>query len=159
MMESAVREHEWLKRFVGKWRYESECPAEPGGPPVKFDGTETVRAVGDLWVVGESKGEMPGGEEATMIMTVGFNIAAQKYVGMWIGSMMTHMWVYSGWLEGDNTLVLEAEGPRFDDPSKKTKYRDITVFKTPDHRAFRSEVLGEDGKWTQLMSMDFYRVK
>jgi hypothetical protein len=132
---------------------------EPGGAPVKMEGRESVRRVGAFWVMGEATGTMPDGQSATMIMTCGYDGRTESYVGSWIGSMMSHMWMYKGWIEGENKLVLEAEGPRFDDPTKSTRYRDITEFKTADHRAFHSQVLGEDGTWTQIMSMDFYRIK
>ncbi len=154
-----VKEHEWLKRFVGEWTYESECPAEPGGQPMKFTGREVVRALGDLWIHGEGRGEMPGGGEAVMVTTVGFDPAAGRFVGTWVGSMMTHLWAYQGWLEGEDTLVLEATGPNFEKPGETATFRDITEFKGRDLRIFRGTVRQEDGSWKQLMNMEFRRVR
>ncbi len=33
-------------------------------------------------------------------MTLGYNPDTKRYLGTWIGSMMTHMWVYDGVIEG-----------------------------------------------------------
>lgn len=153
------KEHHWLKRYIGEWTYESECAMEPGGEPMKFHGRETVRAIGDLWIQGTGRGQMPGGDEGTMVMTVGFDPERGRFVGSWVGSMMTHMWVYEGWLEGDDTLILEATGPRCDQSGGTAKYRDITEFKGPDERAFRAVMLQEDGSWQQMMSATYRRAK
>ena len=42
---------------------------------------------------------MPDGGPATMIMTLGYDPAKKRFVGTFIGSMMTNLWVYEGELE------------------------------------------------------------
>lgn len=154
-----VKQHNWLKRLVGEWTYSGQCAVEPGGAPMTFEGTERVRSIGDLWIVGESTGTMPGGTPATMILTVGFDLALGRFVGSWIGSMASYMWVYSGFLDdAERVLTLETEGPSMKDPTKRTKYRDITEWVSDDRRLFRAMILGDDGKWEQMMSMELRRV-
>lgn len=153
------KEHLWLRKFIGEWAFESDCNMGPDQPPGKFTGTESVRAIGDLWIVGESTGEMPGGGTATMLLTVGFDPARGKYVGSWIGSMMAMQWVYEGWVEG-NTLTLQATGPNMCSPSGGTAtFQDITEFKSDDHRAFSSRMKGDDGNWNTFMTANYRRVK
>ncbi len=155
----AVKQHKWLQRFVGEWTYTGQCAGESGGAPMTFEGVERVRAIGELWIVGESSGQMPGGAPATMILTVGFDPKKGRFVGSWIGSMMTHMWVYSGELDAsERVLTLETEGACMKDPEKVRKYRDITEWVSDDRRAFRAMMLGDDGKWQQFMSMEMRRV-
>lgn len=156
MHTEPTKEHQWIKRYLGDWTYSSECAMEPGGTPQKFEGRETFRPIGDLWVQGEARGPMPGGGEAVMVTTVGFNPATGKFVGSWIGSMMAHMWVYEGWLEDDDTLVFETSGPRMDDPSKTALYRETARFEG-DSRVFRSTIQQDDGSWKEIMSMTFRR--
>lgn len=155
MHTEPAKEHHWIKRYLGDWTYSSECATEPGAPPQKFEGRETFRQIGDLWVQGEARGPMPGGGEAVMITTIGFD-PAKGFVGTWIGSMMAHMWVYEGWLEDDDTLVFETSGPRMDDPSKTALYRETARFEG-DTRIFRSTIQQDDGSWKEIMSMTFRR--
>lgn len=160
MQEEAVTQHHWLKKFVGEWEYSGECPMGPGGEMSKFTGVERVRAVGGLWIVGESTGNIPGGGEATMILTVGFNPKTGRFVGTWVGSMMAHLWVYDGWLDDAGaTLTLEAQGPCMQDPAKTRTYRDITEFKSDDHRVFRAQMQNDQGEWEQMMTMEVRRKK
>ena len=154
-----TKEHEWLRRMVGEWTYEGNVTMGPDAPPAKFAGTESVRSIGDIWVVGEGKGDMPGcsGEGLTMV-TLGFNPQTSRFVGSWVGSMMNHMWVYDGWLEG-NTLTLESQGPDFSDPTKISTYRDVAELVDDDHRVLRSQGQGPDGSWFEFMRCDYYRAK
>jgi len=151
-------EHRWLHKFLGDWEYEGSFPGGPGNEGFSFKGSEHVRAVGDAWIQGEGSNDM-GGENCTMIITLGYDTRRKAYVGTWIGSMMDHMFQYEGRVEPDGrTMVLESTGPCMMDPTKERKYRDITEFKTDDHRAFRAEMLGDDGTWSPMMSFDMYRV-
>jgi hypothetical protein len=94
------KEHRWLQKLVGEWTYESEGVMEPGKPPETCGGTETVRSLGGPWIVAEGQGQMPGGGPAMMIMTLGYD-PERRFWGTWMGSMMTHLWVYDGALEAD----------------------------------------------------------
>lgn len=151
-------EHRWLQKFVGRWSFESECVMGPAEERVHFRGTDTVRSLDGLWIVAELRSDMPGGGEATMIMTVGFDTTRGRFVGSWVASMHDHLWVYDGWLDaGRNELTLEAQGPAPDQPGELRRYRDITEFVSDDQRRFRSVVLGPDGQWRQFMTSTFTR--
>lgn len=158
-MAEPHQEHHWLQRLVGEWTYESECP-DPSGTSMKFQGTETFRSIGGLWFVGEGRGNMPGGGEATMVITLGYDPARKKYVGTWFGSMMTHLWVYEGTLDAaGKTLTLETEGPNCMAEGKTAKFQDIIEFQSDDQRTLTSRMQGEDGKWQQLMQATYRRKK
>jgi hypothetical protein len=160
MKAEPQKEHHWLEKLVGEWTYEGEAAMEPGKPKETFTGTETVRSIGGLWFVAEGHGKMPGGEDATTILTLGYNPQKEKYVGTWIGSMMTHMWVYEGQLDAaERALALDTEGPSMTEEGKLAKYRETIEFKSDDHRVFTSRVQGEDGAWQQLMSANYKRKK
>ncbi|MGH8728980.1 MAG: DUF1579 domain-containing protein, partial [Burkholderiales bacterium] len=112
MKTEPQKEHEWLQKLVGEWTYESDCSMGPGKPNEKFKGTESVRSLGGLWILAEGRGEMPGGGAATMLITLGYDPQRKRYVGTWIGSMMTYLWVYDGGLDAaGKVLTLNAEGP------------------------------------------------
>lgn len=101
---------------------------------------------------------MPDGNPGTSIITLGYNPDQKRYVGTWIGSMMTHMWVYDGRMEG-NKLHLEAEGASMEGDGTMATYRDTIEFLSDDHRTLTAAVLGKDGKWTEFMKMEYRRKK
>jgi hypothetical protein len=158
MMAKPQKEHRWLDKLVGEWIYETEAQMAPGKPAEKAHGSESVKSIGGLWIVAQGHGEMPGGGAATMIMTLGYNPETGKYVGTWIGSMMTHMWVYDGSLDAaEKVLTLNSDGPDFTVKGKMAKYQDIIEIENDDTRVLRSQVLGEDGKWHQFMTARYTR--
>lgn len=101
---------------------------------------------------------MPDGNPATMIITIGYNPETKRYVGTWIGSMMTTLWVYDGFVEG-NTLNLDAEGPSMAGDGKTAKYRDSIEFVDDNHRIMRSQMLTADGGGNIFMTGHYKRVK
>jgi hypothetical protein len=160
MKADPQKEHQWLQRFVGEWKTEGEAPTEPGKPPAKWWAIETVRSIGGHWVVCEGRGEMPGGGASTTIMTLGYDSQKKRYVGTWVGSMMSHMWVYDGAVDASGkVLTLDTVGPTFSGDGQMTKYQDIIEFKSDDHRILTARVLGPDGKWSEMMTADYRRTK
>jgi hypothetical protein len=159
------KEHQWLQRLVGEWRYETEAAPTPGKAPEKCAGTETVRSLGGLWVLCEGRGEMPGGGTAAMVMTLGYDPEKGRYVGTWVGSMMTWLWLYEGTLDADQrVLTLDTEGPSFSAegqpvPGKLARYRDSIESVSEDHRVLTSRVLGEDGVWQTFMTAHYQRLQ
>ena len=154
------REHHWLQQLVGEWTYEAEAIGEPGKPPERCGGTERVRSLGGLWVIGESEGQMPGGAAATMIITLGYDPQRKRFTGTWVGSMMTNLWVYDGELDAqERTLTLEAEGPSMSGDGTMARYRDAIEVTGEHTRVLRSSVLGPDGTWTEFMTAHYRRAR
>lgn len=160
---SPQEEHRWLQQLVGEWTSESEMAAAPDEPTETCKGTESVRSLGGLWIVAEGHGEMPGGDTATMLMTLGFDPRTGRYVGTWVGSMMTHMWLYDGELDSSGrVLTLNCVGPDMSPgmvPDRLVKYKDVIEIKAADHRILTSHRLGDDGKWHQFMTAHYWRTK
>lgn len=154
------KEHHWLQQLVGEWTYENEASMGPGQPPAKFTGTESVRTLGGVWVLCEGRMPTPEGSPATTIMTLGYDPAKKRFVGSFIGSMMTFMWLYDGGLDASGkVLKLDAEGPSFAVEGKMTKYVDSIEIVSSDHRRLTSSFLGDDGQWVQFMTANYHRVK
>jgi hypothetical protein len=160
MKTEPQKEHQWLQKLVGEWTFEAEATMGPGKPTARAEGTDSVRSLGGLWIMAEGQGEMPGGGAATTIMTLGYDPRKKRYVGTWIGSMMTHLWVYDGELDAaERVLTLEAEGPSMAAEGKMAKYKDVIEFKSDDHRVLTSHMQGEDGKWHGFMTANYRRKK
>lgn len=154
------KEHQWLvDNLTGSWDFVSECNMGPDQPPAKFVGVLETRSLGGMWIVGEGKGDMPGGDVGITVITLGYDIKQQRYVGTFIGSMMDFMWIYNGSLDAsEKVLTLDTDGPNFTGPGM-SKYQDIITLINDDHHVMRSQVQGEDGKWTQIVEMNYRRRK
>ena len=153
-------EHKWLERLVGEWTYEHECNMGPDQPPMKATGTESVRSLGGLWTMGEGRGEMPDGTAGVTMMTLGYDPTSKRFVGTFIGSMMTHMWVYSGTLDAaGKVLTLDTDGPDFSGAPGLIPYQDIIEFVSDDHRTLKSQLRDKDGNWQQFMTAHYRRKK
>jgi hypothetical protein len=160
MHTEPAKEHQWLQQLVGEWTSESQAIMGPDKPPETFRGSESVRSLGGLWLLCEGRGEMPGGGMATMLMTLGYDSRTKRYVGTWIGSMMTHLWLYDGSLDAaERVLTLHSEGPSFAQEGKLAKYKDVIEIKSPDHRVLTSDALGDDGQWHRFMEANYRRTK
>jgi Protein of unknown function (DUF1579) len=152
-------QHQWLDKFIGKWTSETEYKMEPDGEPSKLTGTEVVRSIGGLWIVAEGESDMPeGGAEKTItMMTLGFDPQLDRFIGTFVGSMMTHLWLYNGSLDANQkVLTLDTEGPNFTQTAM-AKYQDIIEFVSDDHRVMKSQILMDDGNWNHFMTAHYRR--
>lgn len=148
--------HRWLHQLLGDWTSSSACEPQPGQPDEHSLGAERVRKLGDLWVVLEGTGTLPGGGEARMQMTLGYDPEKNEFLGTWVGSMMTHMWVYRGTLDADQkVLTLETEGPSFKGDGKTARYRDVITMVSPNERTLTSFGQQPDGSWNQFMQAKY----
>jgi len=153
------KEHEWLQQFAGEWDSETEIFMEPGAPPMKFKGSELARMLGDFWLVSEASNEMPG-NPYTSRLTLGYCPGKKKYIGSWIDSMSSTFWLYEGDVDATGkALTLYSEGRCPGEPDKLSKVKEVTEFKSPDHRVSTSYAMEGDGKWTACVVVNYYRKK
>lgn len=158
MTPEPQKEHEWLAELVGEWASEMDCSMGLDRPRQRFKGKESVRSLGGLWTLGEGQGEMPGGSTGRTLMTLGFDPAKGRFVGSFIGSMMTHQWLYDGALDETGTaLILDSEGPSMSGDGSLSAYRDIMTIVGPDHRILTSSVPDGNGGWTEFMTAHYRR--
>ena len=155
-----VKEHAWLQHFVGEWETSVQVMMEPGQPPVKGKGAETARMLGGFWVIGEGKGEMervPG--TMTSLLTLGYDAEKRKYVGTWVDSMNSYLWKYEGSVDASGkVLTLETVGPCPLKPGL-VRFKEVTEFRSKDHRVFTSSMQNDDGTWVTLVTADYRRKK
>lgn len=145
-------EHSFLEQLVGTWDVTAGTMEEDQ------TWTEVVRSLNGIWFVAEGNGQMPGGGDATTILTLGYDPAKGKYVGTWLGSMMNHLWVYEGEVSGDGkTLSLYTTGPDFEDPGKTGEYREQITLQDKDNRVFSSSSKQPDGSWKKFMEARYTR--
>lgn len=152
-------QHEWLLQLVGEWEASSETITEPGAEPSRWEISESVRAIGELWIVAEGTATYEG-QPFTSMLTLGYDPNKDAFVGTWVDSIQSMMWTYLGKLDNEKrVLTLEAEGPSSGDATKTAKYRDQLELINSDHKRMTSSVLGDDGNWQEYMRVDYQRKK
>ena len=155
------KEHQWLNKLLGEWTSEMEMETEPGKRE-KFTGTDSVRTLDGIWFIAEGQSDTSGGDAGSSdsVMTLGYDPQRKRYVGTFIASMMTHLWIYEGELDADErVLTLNSEGPSMTEEGKMAQYRDAIEFRSDDHRLLTSHVLAEDGSWQHMMTAEYRRKK
>jgi len=86
-------------------------------------------------------------------MTLGYDPQKQRFVGTFVGSMMTGMWVYEGTMDASGSmLTLDTEGPDMGSEGKMANYKDIIEIKSDDYRLLRSQIQSADGSWQEFMT-------
>lgn len=150
-------EHRWLQRLVGEWSGEGEAEMAPGSASEKWKTTESVRSLGGLWTLGEGRSPAQDGSEHVSLMSLGYDPARGRFVGTFIASMMTHLWVYEGSLDtAGRVLTLDTTGPDMGGQGMAA-YQDVIEFLSNDHRTLTSRMRGPDGAWRQVMVIDYRR--
>ena len=151
-------QHRWLERMAGEWSWEMEAEGQPGEPPIRESGRESVRSLDGGWWVCEAGGSTPGGESATSIMTLGYDPAMGRFRGTFVSSMMTHLWIYEGELDAAGTvLTLETEGPAYTGEAGMSKYRDTLELRSDGRRVQTSSYQRQDGSWHRFMTTHYRR--
>ena len=159
MKADLVDEHRWLQQLTGRWRLTFNPSQESGEMDGGASWEETARLLGDAWIVAEATGTMPDGSAATNILALGYDPARKLYVGSFISSVMTNLWIYEGKLdETGKVLTLDCEGPDFDNPGQTARYQDIITIRDADSRNFSSRIRRADGTWKSVMSCDYNRI-
>lgn len=158
-MEVDIRpEHHWLANLVGQWTMEAEIDMGQDQPKETSRGKEVVRALGDAWILCDGEGEMPGSCMGFSQMTLGYDSQKNVFVGTFITSMMTHLWIYeNGTLDAaGKVLTLHATGPSFSG-NGMTQYQDIIEIVEDGHRTLKSQFLDENEVWHHFMTAHYYR--
>jgi hypothetical protein len=156
MKPEARREHRWLQRLVGEWRYEMEAVG-PDGAPMRERGRASGRALGELWVQVDFQSEQ-GAEPMQSVLTLGFDAQKGRVVGMFVASVMETMWIYEGAIdEASDTVALHAEGPDFSKPGTTARYVDRIRFEGDDRWIMTSAGIGPDGSEQRFMTATYSR--
>ena len=161
MNEEQHENHVWLGQLVGEWRCELAGLDAEGKPGKAGAGHESVRRIGELWVVTEGTGASPDAPMAHYHSTLGYDVRRGRFRGCFIGGDMSYFWDYDGEIDATRrVLSLFADGPGFEPPHAIVRYVDEMEFIGPDERILRSHLVGADGvKQPPFMQIRSWREK
>ncbi len=152
-----VAEHHWLEQLVGQWDAEIEMQFAPDQPAATFDAVESVKPLGGFWVISESKSDIEGAAFEGR-MTLGYDPEKQKYIGTWVDSMTSILWVYEGTVdEAGKVLTLKTQGPCLHEGGRIAKFEEVIEIVGPDEKTFTSRMQNADGEWQTLMVIRYQR--
>jgi hypothetical protein len=158
-MPKPTAEHEKLAQFAGEWTCDSTFTMPGTDEPMTCKGVEKSKLMGGFWYVAEGEADMDG-EKMGSLMTVGYDPKAKQYVGTFICSAGDYQWKYTGKFdETGKKLILSTTGPAMMNPEEMVEYQEVIELVDKDHKKFTSSVKGDDGKWQEIMSMKYERVK
>ncbi len=154
-----AKDQEWLKQLVGEWDIQFKMYIQPDQPPAESTGSDTVRGLGDHWIVAETRTTMMG-VPYSGILSLGFDPLKKHFTGTWIDSFCGYLWVYKGTLnDAGDTLTLMTEGPSLQSPDKTARYREVIQITGKDGRTFTSSVETDDGTWVKILTIEYRRKK
>ena len=127
-------------------------------PPTKSTGDAKVRSLNGLWILCEGTGDAPDGVPVNSVITLGYDPQKARFVGSFVASCMTNLWIYEGTLdEAGKALTLDTEGPGFSDDGALAPYQDLIEIESDDHWTLKSRMRGEDGQWFQFVTAHYRR--
>ncbi|MFT7677478.1 MAG: hypothetical protein ACI8QC_001456 [Planctomycetota bacterium] len=150
---TVTEEHKRMLETVGEWT--GVMVMDMGQGPVSYDCTETITAVGELWVTSAFHCEFMG-MDFDGASSMGYDPETSTYTGTWIDSTTNHLTIQKGSFDkAKNAIVMEYEGPdamtgkmvpmRLENVGTKDAYM-MTFFQTVD------------GTTTQTMTISMKRV-
>ncbi len=155
MFSKPQAEHEWLHALAGEWQVTTECSMGPDAPMMTMESRCTGRLMDGMWLLLESGGECPDMGAWSTLMCVGYDPVTKRYVGTFVGSMMTHLWIYQGQRHPETGhLVLETEGPICGQEQEGGTAKYLDTLELLDGGGFRlsSKMQKPDGQWQTVMS-------
>ena len=101
---------------------------------------------------------MPDSGSMTSIMTLGYDPTRHRFVGTFVGSTKTYLWLYEGRRDAAETvLTLDTVGPSYTEEWGMARYRDTIEIRGDDHRVQTSSYLRYDGTWHLFMTTHYRR--
>src|SRR5262245_5527764 len=99
-----------MKRDVGAWNVVIKMFGDPSGAPAVSKGTETNAMLGDVWLIGQFKGEVMGMNYEGLRQT-GFDPEKKTFVASWVDSTSPYVTRMEGsWNEKTQTMTLAGTG-------------------------------------------------
>jgi hypothetical protein len=150
-------EHGILMEMVGRWNVDCTYFMGPG-EPMKTQATETIEAVGAFWTVSLFDAEFMG-QPFQGRCVMGFDQKRGKWVGTWIDSMSSHLFVMEGDMDpGTKALEMHCEGPA-PMTGELIPYRNVSSIREDGKRQFDMFMTLPDAGEVQMFSYVYTRAE
>jgi hypothetical protein len=150
-----VKEHEYLKKYVGTWDVEVKSWAQPGTEPMTSKGVMKGELIfGGRYAKCSFDGTMMS-QPFTGMQITGYDLFQKKYVGLWIDSMSTHFSLTTGMLDATGKIFTETG--IWPDPMTggTSKVKIVTTWLTDGKYRYEMFMAGPDGKDVKSMEITY----
>lgn len=142
-----------LRRDVGVWDCEVKFYPDPNGQPVVSKAVESNHMVGDVWVVGDFRGEMAG-TTFHGSSQMGYDPKKRKYVGSWIDSASPYPTQMEGTYDA-SMKILSIVGLGKDPNGMPMKMKLVVTYREDDSRSMTMYVGAGADEWLRMMEVDY----
>jgi hypothetical protein len=152
-MPGPTKEHEKLKKYVGKWDFvlkTSEGTESKGASDFKLE-------CGGLWVTSDFKTDFAGMPFQGKGLD-GFDPAKKKYISVWVDSLTPAPMFFEGDYDVTGkvlTMTSNAAGP----DGKPAMWRSVSKLISDDEHTFEMFLTPKDGKEMSMMLVTYKRSK
>jgi hypothetical protein len=155
-----TKEHQNMAREVGVWDATSKIFPTPDAEAMESKGVETVKMLGQFWLVADFEGEFAGMPFQGKSQ-VTFDSLKKKYIGTWIDSVSAVLLTMEGDYDVEKhelTMMMEGIDAMTGQPGK---WKTVTRYESEDAKTFEmyAPVEGEDGEWWKMMEIKYTRRK
>jgi len=158
-MPKPGKQHELLKQFEGTWDTVAKFQGRPGEPAMESKGSETATfGMGGFWVTFEYQGDMKG-QPFTGRGAMGYDQQKQKYVGTWIDSMKSGMFLSEGTADADGKRFTMIAQGFCDAEGKAITMKQVYEFKNKDAWTLHFLAPNPDGKDQEVGTIEYTRKK
>jgi hypothetical protein len=153
------KQHDVLKQMEGTWDAVARFMTEPGKPMAESKGVETASmGLGGFWLMTEYKGEM-NGQPFTGRGSMGYDQQKQKYVGTWIDSMKSGLFLSEGIADEPGKVFTMIVQGYCDMQGKAITMKQIMELKDKDSRKLTFLSPNPDGKDMTVGTIEYTRRK
>ncbi len=148
-----------LESDLGQWECAVRLYTDPNAEPETSKAQESSHKIGEMWVVGEFKGEMFGSPFHGASQFT-YDAIKKKYIGTWIDSSSPNMTKMEGtWDAKSKTLTMFGTAQEPTGDTMKTKL--VTQYKEADTRTMTMYMAAPGGgdDWIKMMVVDYTRKK
>jgi len=142
---AVIENHEFFKKYPGKWDAETTMWTFPGEPPSTSKNTYDASLIlGGRFLKMEFKGMMMG-QPFEGLQIIGYDNLQQKYITLWIDNTSTAFFQTAGTRDAAKNTITET-GVWPEPMGGTSKVRAVTRWIGPDEFVYEMYMIGADGK-------------
>lgn len=149
-------QHKMLTSMAGTWSVAGKFWMDPSKPPTESTGTSEVKAMGDLWVTEDFKGEFMGKPFSGHGID-GYDLTKNKFVGTWVDTMGSYIMNAEGTADASGKVITRTAND-FDPMTGKTgTVKEVMKIDSDKQHTLSMFKTGPDGKEMKMMELVYTR--